>query len=101
MSSSKTSAIYAATFVGGLALVALLMIEQGWVLAVLWEWFAVPLGAPAITIPGAIGIAVLLSTLVMRRNPKSADDPWHDPFVFYAIKPVVALCVGWIVKQFL
>ncbi len=101
MSSSKTSAIYAATSVGVLAALTALTIEQGWVLSILWGWFAVPLGVPAITIPGAMGISILLSTIAMRRSAKDPDEAWYDWMFFYATKPLVALGIGWIVKQFL
>lgn len=101
MSSGKTSAIYVATFFGVLAAVTALTIEQGWVLSILWGWFAVPLGAPAISIPGAIGMAILLSTMLMRRRREESDEPWYEAFVFHATKPLVALGIGWIVKQFL
>lgn len=40
------------------------IIFRGFVLASLWEWFAVPLGADDITTTHAIGIAVLVSLLV-------------------------------------
>jgi len=48
----------------GLLFILLIPVElflHGWVISLLWLWFAVPLGVPAITIGVAIGLACLAS----------------------------------------
>lgn len=87
------------------ALVAgLLSIWEGFVFMKMWAWFVVPIfGLPAITIPVAIGIALLIGFLTHQRNGES-DDPMD-----YAVKSFshgfvnsgVVLLIGYIVTFFL
>jgi hypothetical protein len=73
---------------------------EGWVLSVMWRWFIVPLGAPVISIPAAIGIALLAGMLTHQtRNPDEVE--WEHLLSSALIAPPFILLVGWVVKQFL
>lgn len=87
--------------VGAIVLMAIAVIIRGWVLSILWGWFAVPiLGAPQIDIPQAIGIALVVGTLTHQYVPSKEGDIW-PPLAAIAIGPLVALLIGWIVKGFM
>jgi hypothetical protein len=77
---------------------------RGWVLSILWGWFIVPLGFPALTIPAAIGLAIVISLLVPQDfSEPSEEDKQHFGKVLrrFALQPFYALLGGWIVRQFL
>lgn len=46
-----------------LGLMVVLSILRGFVLSQLWGWFIVPIGVPSISVPQAIGIAIIASVL--------------------------------------
>ena len=49
-------------FIAGIMVVSCLL--RGWVLSILWRWFMVPtLGLPALSVPQAIGIALVVGML--------------------------------------
>lgn len=93
-----------AFFVG---LVVVLSILRGWVLSILWGWFMVPiLGLPALSIPQAIGIAVVVGLLTHQSHssPEDKNEPngkkWGrmlEPL----LSPWIALAFGWVVKQYM
>jgi hypothetical protein len=73
-------------------------ILNGWALKTLWGWFLVPLGAPALTLLGAIGVAIVVSFLV---GHPSQSDPKKEELgaimlklaMLVAGRPLIA--VGW------
>lgn len=79
----------------------------GYVTSVLWSWFAVPLGAPAINLFHAVGLGILVKALA---NPikagKNLDGMTEDQKVGYAIKclimaitaPALILFIAWLAK---
>ena len=90
--------------------VVVLSILRGWVLSILWGWFVVPLGVPALSIPMAIGIAVTISFLIFNPNDrdnkmdfstKSGIDEAVSKMVNAILYPFIALGIGWIVTFFL
>lgn len=81
-----------------IVVVALLVVEQGWAISVLWGWFLVPLGAPAIGIAAAVGIAVL-ATAFRGRGKKPEDDSWF--LLRTAMHPLFCVGIGWIAKQYI
>lgn len=81
-------------------LIAFAAVIEGFVLTVLWRWFMVPLGAPLLTIPTAIGIALIVGMLT-HQHSKQDDDAWIHKLVGGLTGPPLILCVGWVVKQFL
>lgn len=57
-----------------LALAVPLTFWQGWMVARLWRWFVVPIGAPAIGLAQAVGLAVIVAMFRRSRGGKLADD---------------------------
>lgn len=96
MKSSTITAIVATPF--AIALVVLLAIQQAWAISVLWGWFIVPLGLPAIGIAAAVGVSVTVSALRGRRGRSSDDGKWA--LAKAALQPWFCLAVGWTAKQF-
>lgn len=98
-----------AIFLLSVAFVAIVItagtIFKGYALSVLWGWFLVPLGLPALSIPFAIGVC-LVASLASHQYMKFAKDDreWYEDLglvLGYAfLSPALALLVGWIVKQF-
>lgn len=77
---------------------------RGWVLTKLWAWFIVPFGAPALSIPYAIGLALIVTYLTSRTSitktaPTEID--WTKAFVEIVVGPLLTLLLGWAVTLFL
>lgn len=53
-----------------LILTAVVLVIAGLIFSVLWGWFVVPLGVPAINVAHGIGLAVLLGFLRIDIKPK-------------------------------
>lgn len=86
---------------GAFALTAIL---NGWVLSILWGWFAVPtFGLPALSIPSAIGVALVVSYLTYQYIPdrNSDEDSAGRSISFIIARPFIALFIGWIVQMFM
>lgn len=92
--------------VGGFVVVSTLL--NGYVLSVLWRWFMVPtLGLPALSIPQAIGIALVVGMLTHQSSqhyPENKDEKTSTK-VARAIEPVlnplIVLLIGWVVHQYM
>jgi hypothetical protein len=97
MKNSAITAIIATPF--AIALILLLIIQQAWAISVLWGWFIVPLGLPAIGIAAAIGISTTMSA--MRGRLKGPDDEGWKTIAKSVLQPWFCLAIGWIAKQFL
>lgn len=82
----------------GLCIAPFVAIWDGYVLTVLWRWFVVPtFHAPALSIPAAIGIALIV-VMLTHRTRKPEDDPEYGLVLLYGIfVPAVALFWGWVV----
>ena len=78
----------------------------GWVLSLLWAWFLVPMGLPAITIAQAIGVSLVISMLTQQFIPdaRTAEQRkaqlWHNVLITI-LHPFMVLLMGWIVRGFL
>lgn len=82
------------------AFIAIIAVYEGVVLWIVWSWFIVPLGVPAITIPWAIGLSLvvgLLNNATLRPN----DDAKWNHALDVLMKPLIVLVCAWIVKQFM
>ena len=116
-------------FLGALALLVLaililgipIMILQGWVLTLLWGWFAVPLfGLPPLSLAPAIGLMVLVRFFLgdyLRPMRKSGSEQswnelsWHEKrekkreivtgIVVGICLPFVFLLTGYIIHLFM
>lgn len=78
------------------------VVLNGYVLSVLWGWFIVPVfGLPALTIPVAIGIALVISFLTHQLNLNDGDETGWKQLAFSFLHPLLTLLAGWIVKQWM
>lgn len=77
----------------------------GWVLTVLWRWFIIPtFGLPALSIPLAIGINLVVGHLVLLSQPntdkgKSIFDNLAESLVFAMTTRTLFLISGFILHQ--
>lgn len=84
------------------------VVLRGWAISTLWGWFLVPIGAPAIGINTAIGIAVIIGLfthhlvhdVVKIGDKRSAADLFSTVVSRTVGAPLMALLVGWIVLLF-
>jgi hypothetical protein len=92
------------------ALVAVIVsgwLLHGWVLSILWGWFLVPLEIPAISVPAAMGISLIVGAMAHQHTPKDffAKSDTKECLWYLALKswaaPFLTLGIGLCVKQFL
>lgn len=85
-------------FVGLLAVVVGLTCLRAFVLLKLWTWFVMPLfGLPALTIPYAIGLSLVVSLFFHSTAKKEDKNFWVSAIT----SPLIALFIGWIVQMFI
>jgi hypothetical protein len=77
------------------------MLYYAWTLTVLWTWFLVPLGMPAIKLAHAYGIGLIAGLFKAAPNETKGEKDLLSELVTWAVKPVIALAVGGLVKFFL
>lgn len=82
-----------------------LSVANGWALSILWGWFIVPIfGLPELSIPAAIGIAMIVNYMTYQ-EPGHADDRTSDDkvkaFIVLCLRPLFAVFIGFIVKLFM
>lgn len=83
------------------------MTWSGFVLSFLWGWFFVPaFGVPAISVPSAIGIVLIMHYMTNKYQNKSNDEitKWEhvaEKIGIEVMKPAVTLLIGLIVKQWM
>jgi hypothetical protein len=72
---------------------------SGFVLSVLWGWFAAPLGAPVLTVGQACGVRAIVGYLTFT-PPKENEETSSTAhtIVFAALAPALALFFGWLIK---
>lgn len=82
--------------------VALGITFEGWALSVLWNWFLPAIGVPVISIPVAIGISLIITTLTheVKTDNRSKDEKITDG-ITSMIVTLLILGIGWIVKLFM
>lgn len=86
-----------------IALVVISSILRGYVLSVLWGWFVVPtFGLPALSIPIAIGISMILAFTTHQISVKKEEDKSvGTQFSNIILHPLLVLGIGWIVTLFI
>ncbi len=99
------TAILALIF-GTIALVVISALWRAWVLTVLWTWFIVPLGLPAIGIATAIGASLIVGMFMPNQVAKkdttmNKTDAIANVFSVAIGGPAVVLLIGWIVTLFM
>lgn len=85
-------------------LVAVLVLYNGVAIWMLWGWFVVPLGMQQISLAWACGLAVFVNAIVSHdtKNLK-AEYLERDPtdLFFVLLRPMMAIALGYILKQFM
>lgn len=87
--------------------IALSSMWRGFVLTKLWAWFAVPtFGIVELTLPVAIGIALIASYLTYQHKSSNTNDSQGsraigEAAIVTVIHPAVTLLIGWIVSLFM
>lgn len=82
-------------------------IVNGWALVKLWVWFVVPVfNVPALTIPTAIGISMVVEYLTHQHQENSDEDKDIALVIIKGaltatLKPLFALLFGVIVKAWI
>ncbi len=79
---------------------------SGFALSKLWAWFLVPaLGVPPLSIPAAIGLALVVSYMTYQGTNADKDrnttERVIDGALTLALKPAIALGFGWVVAQWM
>jgi hypothetical protein len=90
--------LFAIAFVAGLAID---VFWGGYVASTLWGWFAVPLGAPGVSIWHAAGLGALLSVFLGSRGIPVADKSDAGAALLLGITysvliPLLGLAAGWV-----
>lgn len=93
-------------FVGITAMLVIGSIWRGYVFSVLWKWFIVPIfGLPLLSIPVAIGIALVASFLAYQyhyvKDERSESEKLFGAMGIMMFYPALVLLIGWIVTLFL
>jgi len=94
------------TILGGMVLMVLGSIFNGYVFSILWGWFMVAtLKLPALSIIQAIGIALIVRFLTVHYDPqqenkKGFGETFFKSIMFSFFYPAFALFFGWIVHLF-
>jgi len=90
-------------FIGIIGFIAVAAIWRGYVVSVLWGWFAVPLlHLPPMGVAQAMAIGLLASVLTHQYVPSDSDkEDWWKQFFYIALMPLAALLIAWILKGFI
>jgi len=69
-------------FLWVLVLITPMTLLGGWATKLMWGWFVVPLGVPAVSVFHAAGIHLMLRTVLITVSPTtSKNHPLYDAFV--------------------
>ena len=86
---------------------------RSYVAATLWAWFAVPIGAPYLTVARTMGLGLIVNCTVHRVSYADAEAEkrmkdksgeavhYAMSIVLAVIGPLLVLGFGWLYKQFL
>ena len=97
--------------IGGVVGIGALMVGgylwRGYVLSILWGWFAVPIfHLPRLSIASAIGISIVVGFLTYQ-TPEDVEKPdrtqvhvWTRAVILVTLLPAISLGVGWVVHMF-
>lgn len=81
------------------------IIWKGFVISILWEWFAVPIGAPALGTAHILGLVLLFGYLTRKASGVSKDEPDLKKTREKTIETMgvgcIVLVAGWIMKGFM
>ena len=79
---------------------------SGYALSILWGWFIVSaFHAPALSIPAAIGVSMIVSYMTYHGTPTDKDKSFTDKMIegiaMGIARPALTLFAGWTVKFWL
>lgn len=77
---------------------------RGYVMVVLWGWFAVSIfSMPPIGVPVAVGVQMLASLCTHQRPPsrENSMDEFRKSMLHMVMFPLMCLLAGFIAKQFI
>lgn len=74
------------------------LILTGFATKTLWAWFVTPIGVPAISLPQAIGIDLIVTLMTLR--PRKEPLPLSKTLGAVYLAPIMALGIGYIVHLF-
>ena len=85
------------------SLIAAAILVHGFVLKLMWAWFLIPLGLPALGLAHACGLGLLARYLTWQRMPKSEDDEDANMrrLALNFIYPCIILSLGAIIHSFM
>jgi hypothetical protein len=83
------------------AIIVPLSIWNGFVLEIMWGWFAVPLGAPDITVAHAIGIALLVQMFVSHTSKSDDKSSFLSTILTGFFISLMYLVLGAIIHAFM
>lgn len=86
-------------FIIVIALMTLSLLVNGWAFSILWGWFLVPLGLSELSIPTAIGMALIVQLLTYRASSEQHNST-KEAFIRSFSAPLLALGIGWVVQAF-
>jgi len=88
--------------------VVLSTLFNGWVLSILWGWFMVPtFGLPTLSMPQAMGIALVVSYLTYHYNGVPAQEKEKtkaEKIISVSmpiLRPLFTLGFGWVIHQYM
>lgn len=83
-----------------LALIPIQVLWSGWVGMHLWSWFAVPFGAPVVTVMQAVGLSLVISWMagknIRTTTPTETREAW---WTYVLVKPFAGPLL-WLVISF-
>lgn len=91
----------------GIGCIPLAWVSQGWAVALLWEWYIVPLGAISIGPIHGIGIAMIAnllthqSTELLAKKENMEASDYVGIFVGTIIGPLLTLFCGWFIHHWM
>lgn len=89
-----------------LAVYSYTAIMNGWALTKLWGWFVVnQFKLAPLSIPAAIGLALLVRFLTIHFDDKKDEKSWADKLIYGfclgTIWPLMVVLIGFIVSKFI
>jgi hypothetical protein len=75
---------------------------RGWVFSIMWSWFIVPLSPsiPSLSIPMAIGLALVVTMLTYQAQPKGREktkEEKNGELLGVFVGPFITLFFAWLV----
>jgi hypothetical protein len=96
----KIGGVLALAVTGGLALMVIASILNGWALMHLWYWFVYPLGVRPIGIAQAIGLCMLTRMLTYEDAATEKRSMGQNLAIIFT-RPLFAVAIGALVARFM